>query len=261
MSSTLLVAESGGVTTVTLNRPDKLNALSSEVLLELAGLIATLNARPVETRPRALILTGSARAFAAGADIKELSSLDRAAAERVSRVGHELGRAMDSAHFPSIAAVDGLALGGGLELALLCDIIYASERARFGQPEVNLGLIPGFGGTFRLSARAGVGTARRLIYSGEPIDAAEALRVGLVDAVFPAEELLGKAEALAATIARKAPLAIAAAKRTLRGNLYRDFPSAAETEIQQFSELFTTADAREGLQAFLAKRPPAFSGQ
>jgi enoyl-CoA hydratase len=261
MSSTLLVSENAGVATATLSSPNRLNALSSHLLLELAGLVTALNTRPVESRPRVLIIAGSDRAFAAGADIKELSSLDRAGAERVSRVGHELGRALDAAHFPSIAMVDGAALGGGLELAMACDLIFASERASFGQPEVKLGLIPGFGGTFRLTARVGIGTARRLIYSGEPIDAAEALRLRLVDAVYPADQLTAESERLAHAIAKKAPLAIAAAKRSLRQNLYRDFAAAAEAEVQQFSELFATTDAREGLAAFLGKRSPSFSGQ
>lgn len=260
--NTLLVAESEGVATVTLNRPDKLNALNSEVLRELLELVTALGARPLEQRPRALLVTGAGdRAFAAGADIAELATLDSDAARRVSELGHELGRALDLASFPSIAAVNGFALGGGLELALCCDLIVCTERARFGQPEINLGVIPGFGGTFRLMARVGLGQARRLIFTGETIDAARAERIGLVDAVYPQAELMTRAAELARTLAAKAPLALGAAKRCSFENLYRDFAAAASGEAASFAELFATADAREGFSAFLAKRPPCFVGR
>jgi enoyl-CoA hydratase len=260
--STLLVTEAEGVTTVTLNRPDKLNALNSQVLSELLELVTALEARPLEQRPRALIITGAGeRAFAAGADIAELAKLGPDAARQVSALGHALGHALDVASFPSIAAVNGFALGGGLELALCCDLILCSERARFGQPEINLGVIPGFGGTFRLMARVGVGQARRLIFTGENIDAAGAERIGLVDAVHPPAELSSRATELAQTLSGKAPLALGAAKRSLFENLYRDFATAATGEAERFAELFATADAAEGFAAFLAKRPPCFVGR
>jgi enoyl-CoA hydratase len=172
-----------------------------------------------------------------------------------------LGHALDLASFPSIAAVNGFALGGGLELALCCDLIVCTERARFGQPEINLGVIPGFGGTFRLMARVGVGQARRLIFTGETIDAARAERIGLVDAVYPQAELMTRAAELGRTLAGKAPLALAAAKRCSFENLYRDFAAAATGEAESFAALFATADAREGFSAFLAKRPPCFVGR
>jgi enoyl-CoA hydratase len=261
-ASNLVVSESAGVATVTLNRPDKLNALNTEVLRELAELVVALEARPFEQRPRALVLTGAGdKAFAAGADIAELGSLDSAAAKAVSALGHALGRALDRTSFPSIAAVNGFALGGGLELALCCDLIICGESARFGQPEVNLGVIPGFGGTFRLMARVGVGQARRLIYTGETIDALRAERIGLVDQVFPHTELLNQAAQLGHTLASKGPLALRAAKRSLFDNLYQDFTAAAVNEAERFGELFDTADAHEGFEAFLAKRPPCFVGR
>lgn len=261
-SGLLLVSESNGVATVTLNRPDRMNALSSELLRELGELVSELSARSVPARPRVLIITGSGeRAFAAGADIAELSGLNVEAAESASRVGHDAGRALESAPFPSIARVNGFALGGGLELCMACDLIVCGEKARFGQPEINLGLIPGFGGTFRLTARVGIGQARRLIYTGQPIDAVEAARIGLVDAVFPDAELVGRTQALAEQIAMKAPLALASAKRVLLSNLHRDFAAAADAEVREFSELFATADAREGFDAFLSKRTAQFQGR
>jgi enoyl-CoA hydratase len=260
--STLLVSEAEGVATVTLNRPDKLNALNSQVLSELRDLVTELDSRPLEQRPRALVITGAGeRAFAAGADIAELAQLGSDSAKQVSGLGHALGHALDVASFPSIAAVNGFALGGGLELALCCDLILCSERARFGQPEINLGVIPGFGGTFRLMARVGVGQARRLIFTGETIDAARAERIGLVDAVHPPGELVRHANELGRTLSGKAPLALAAAKRSLFENLYQGFESAATNEAARFAELFATADAAEGFAAFLAKRPPCFTGR
>jgi enoyl-CoA hydratase len=260
--ATLLITEADGVVTVTLNRPDKLNALNAAVLSELRDVVQSLEARPREQRPRALIITGAGdRAFAAGADIAELSSLDPSAAKSISELGHSLGHALDRASFPSIAAVNGFALGGGLELALCCDLIVCSERARFGQPEINLGVIPGFGGTFRLMARVGVGHARRLIFTGEPVDAARAERIGLVDAVYPQAELLTRALELGKTLSGKAPLALASAKRCLLENLYQDFEGAAATEAGRFAELFATSDAREGFAAFLEKRAACFVGR
>ncbi|HTU61417.1 MAG TPA: enoyl-CoA hydratase-related protein [Polyangiales bacterium] len=259
---TLQLHEESAVAHVTLNRPDRLNALSAQVLHDLFNLVSELEARPIGQRPRALLLRGAGeKAFAAGADIAELSSLDPSAAHTLSRAGHRLGEALESASFPSIAVVQGFALGGGLELALCADLIFCSERARFGQPEINLGLIPGFGGTFRLAARVGPGAARRMIYTGEQIDATEAKRIGLVDAVFPAAELDQQAERVAATIAAKAPLAIARAKRCLRDNQFQDFATASQNEATAFGDLFGTEDGKEGMRAFLGKRPPSFAGR
>jgi enoyl-CoA hydratase len=260
--SPLLLSESDGIATVTLNRPDKLNALNAQVLAALGELVRELDARDAATRPRVLVLKGSGeRAFAAGADIAELAELDVARATRVSQNGHATAHALDAARFPSIASVQGFALGGGLELALACDLVVASEKARFGLPEVGLGVIPGFGGTFRLAARVGLGQARRLIYSGQTIQAAEAERIGLVDVLVPHEALAERVAELAGTIAQKGPLAVAAAKRALLQNVGRDFASASELEAREFGELFASDDAREGLAAFVAKRAPTFHGR
>jgi enoyl-CoA hydratase len=261
-STSLELEEDAGVATVVLNRPDRLNALDLEQLRRLGDLVAGLEARPVETRPRALIVHGAGdKAFVAGADIRQLSSFGPEAARELAETGHRLGRALEEASFPSIAAVNGFALGGGLELALACDLILCSDRARFGQPEVNLGLIPGFGGTFRLAARTGVGWARRLTYTGEIIDAARAETIGLVEGVYPASELLARARELAREIAKKGPLAVRAAKRSILRGLGRDSSLLADHEALRFSQLFATQDAKEGLSAFLAKRTPNFSGR
>ncbi|MFZ5892586.1 MAG: enoyl-CoA hydratase/isomerase family protein [Myxococcota bacterium] len=252
----------GAVATVTLNRPDKLNALSGGVLDELFAVVSELDARAPHERPRVLVLaSASDRAFAAGADISELGGLDSDLARELSERGHRLGRALDAASFPSIAAVNGFALGGGLELALCTDLIVCSDKARFGQPEINLGLIPGFGGTFRLAARVGSGRARKLIFTGETIDATRAEAIGLVDAVYPHAEFSARVSELAHALAEKAPLALGAAKQCLLANQFQPYASAAALEAKRFGALFATLDAREGIDAFLAKRKASFVGR
>jgi enoyl-CoA hydratase len=260
--STLRITEDDHVVTVTIHRPDKLNALNAAVLDELSAVFGELEGRTSEQRPRAVILTGSGdRAFVAGADIAEMSALTVADARRFSEKGQHLGRRMEEASFPVLAAVNGFALGGGCELALCTDYILASDRARFAQPEVNLGLIPGFGGTLRLAERVGVGWARRLIFTGETLDAARAAELGLVDAVVPAEQLLSSALELARQIAAKPPLAIAAAKRNILRGLRLDRTAATDQESLAFASLFASHDVREGLEAFLSKRPAEFHGR
>lgn len=260
--STLIVVEDGAIATVTIHRPDRLNALNAEVLEELAKLFQALERRASDHRPRVVVLTGAGdRAFVAGADISEMSGLSVAEARAFSERGQRLGRIMEESSFPIIAAVNGFALGGGCELALACDLIVASERARFGQPEVTLGLIPGFGGTLRLASRVGVPWARRLLFTGEIVDAQRAAELGLVDIVAAPEQLLNRAMELARSIADKAPLAVAASKRSLLRSQRADPTTALDHETLAFSSLFASADAQEGLQAFLAKRPPRFSGR
>jgi len=259
MFETILVSEAAAVVTVTVNRPSKLNALNAQVISELTQAFQALEAAPVETRVRAVILTGAGdKAFVAGADIAEMSSLSPAQAYAFSSAGHRLGRLMEEASFPIIAAVNGFALGGGCELALCADYIFASERAKFGQPETNLGLMPGFGGTQRLSRRVGLGRARELVYGGEPIGAAQALAIGLVNRVVPPEELLPQAEQHGKRIAEQAPLAVASSKRALNRGFDTDLAAACELEATAFGALFATNDAREGLTAFLAKRRAAY---
>jgi len=248
----------GAVRVLTLNRPAALNALDSAMLEALGA-----RCREVAESPelRALVLTGEGRAFAAGADIAEMRSLSPAEAVAFSCLGHRVTAALEALPVPTIAAVGGYALGGGCELALACDWIYASTRARFGQPEVNLGLIPGFGGTSRLPRRVGPAWARELVLAGEPIDAETALRIGLVNRVFEPEELLAAAVRAGETIARRGPLAVAAAKRVLQEGQDADVRVAHALEQQAFGAISASADRAEGIDAFLAKRDPVFRGR
>ncbi|HEY2408609.1 MAG TPA: enoyl-CoA hydratase-related protein [Polyangiaceae bacterium] len=258
---TLLVSDSAQVVTVTINRPSKLNALSARLLAELTALFSELEAAPIATRCRAAILTGAGdKAFVAGADIQEMSTLTAAEAHAFSAAGHRLGHLMSAVSFPIIAAVNGFALGGGAELALCADYIFASERAKFGQPEINLGLIPGFGGTQRLTRRVGIARARELVYGGQPIDANEALRIGLVNRVFPAAELLPKTDEHARALAAQAPLALAAAKRVMNQGMDAALSAACELEATAFGALFASEDAQSGLAAFLTKQKATYKG-
>jgi enoyl-CoA hydratase len=247
------------IATITLNRPEKLNAINAELLADLSAAVHELDADP---GVRVAILTGAGeKAFAAGADIAAMSEMPPAEARRFAEAGHAVGAAIEEAHFPVIAAVNGFALGGGCELALACDFIYASDKAKFGQPEVNLAVVPGFGGTQRLARRVGIGRARELCYTGDVVAADEALRIGLVNAVVPHAELLARVQEVAKKIAAKGPLAIAQAKRVvLRG---ADIPlaTAHELEAQAFAGLFGSHDQREGMKAFLEKRTAAFTGK
>jgi enoyl-CoA hydratase len=257
----LLVAEEGPIATLTLNRPDKLNALNRALLAEVGRVVSELSARPVASRPRAVILTGAGdKAFAAGADIAELSRLSAEAARSLSEHGQRVGRTLEEAPFPIVAAVNGFALGGGCELALACDFIHASDKARFGQPEVSLGLVPGFGGTQRLLRRVGIGRARELVTTGRTVDAAEAKSIGLANEVHPHAELLERVNGVARMIAERAPLAVAAAKRLfLRGESI-DLNAGCELETEAFGALFASHDAKEGTNAFVAKKKPVFDG-
>jgi enoyl-CoA hydratase len=247
----------GAVALIRLNRPQVLNALDTATLEALEACCGQIAADPAV---RAVVLTGEGRAFAAGADIAEMQGHGPLEAERFSRLGHRALAAFEALPVPAIAAVNGAALGGGCELALACDWIYASEAARFGQPEVRLGLIPGFGGTSRLPRRVGVAWARELVLSGEPIDAATALRIGLVNRVFPPGELLGAALAAGEAIAARGPLAVAAAKRLIQAGQDADPDVAHQLEQTAFGVVSASRDRREGFDAFLAKRDPKFEG-
>jgi enoyl-CoA hydratase len=257
--STVLVESDGPVTTLTLNRPDKLNALNAELLAELAAAVVDLGARP---DVRCAIVTGAGeKAFAAGADIAAMSEMTPAEARRFAEVGHRVGAALEALAVPVIAAVNGFALGGGCELALACDFIYASDKARFAQPEVNLGVIPGFGGTQRLARRVGDARARELCMTGDMVSAEEALRLGIVNAVVPHAELLPRAREVAKKIATKGPLAIGAVKRVILRGADVPLPTANELEATAFASLFGSADQREGMRAFLEKRAAKFEGR
>ncbi len=260
-SSTVLTHLEDGILTITLNRPDKLNALNVELVTALARLGEALSSDPQYAGVRCAILTGAGdKAFAAGADIAGMSTMTVAQAKAFADLGHRVGALFEALPFPVIAAVNGFALGGGCELALACDFIYASDRAKLGQPEVNLGVIPGFGGTQRLARRVGDARARELCMTGDTLSAEEARSLGLVNAVVPHAELLGKVREVAKKIASKGPLAIAAAKRVIARGADVALPVANELEATAFASLFGSEDQREGMKAFLEKRPAKFKG-
>ena len=248
-----------GVAVVTMDRPDVLNALDRETLTELRDRLRGL---ATDLDVHAIVLTGAGeRAFAAGADIKEMTPMGVLEGHGWGTLGHECGRLLESMPKATIAAVNGLAIGGGCELALACDIRYASERASFGQPEINLAVIPGWGGTQRLARVVGAGLAKDLILTGRTIDAAEALRVGLVSAVYPAGELLERALETAVALAKKSPVALSAAKDAANRALQGDLNSGLAYEAILFAALFATEDQKEGMTAFSDKREPRFRGR
>jgi enoyl-CoA hydratase len=253
------ITTDGPIGLLTMQREKQLNALSSAVLGELIDAAGELE----ENKDlRAVILTGAgAKAFAAGADISEMQEMEPDRAEMLSSRGVAIGRLIERSRMPWIAAVNGFALGGGCELALCCDFIYASSTAKFGQPEVKLGVIPGFGGTQRLARRVGIGKAKELVLTGDQIGAEEALRIGLCDAVFPPEGLMEAARGAATRIAANGPLAVAEGKRVIQQGWSLPLDEALELESDAFAGLFSTADQREGMAAFLARRPAAFQGK
>lgn len=258
---TIQVQVDGALAIVTVAREAALNALSSQVISELTAACGELE---VSSEVRVVILTGAGdKAFVAGADIAEMRDMTPLQGQAFAEMGGALAGSIESSEKPWIAAVNGFALGGGCELALACDFIYASDKAKFGQPEVKLGVIPGFGGTQRLARRVGVAKAKELCMTGDTIDAAEALRIGLADAVWPHAELIAKVKELAGRIAANGPLAVAEVKRLVHLGQSTTLEHALALEQRSFGLLFATADQREGMSAFLAKprRPPQFKGQ
>lgn len=248
----ILLEKKGNVAIATINRPKALNALNSEVLEELNTLADTVSA---DTEIRVLIVTGSGeKAFVAGADIGEMSSLTKAGGEAFGKKGNDAFRKLETLPIPVIAAVNGYALGGGCELSMACDIRICSDTAVFGQPETGLGITPGFGGTQRLARLVSPGMAKQLIYSARNIKADEALRIGLVNAVYPAEELMPAAEKLAETIAKNAPIAVRACKRAINEGQELPMDEAIVLEEKLFGGCFETEDQKEGMGAFLEKR-------
>lgn len=247
------------IATLVIQRPEKLNALNAELIDELDRAVRDLAA---DDEVRGVILTGAGeKAFVAGADIAELAQLEPLAALRTSRRGQDVFRALERLPKPVIAAVNGFALGGGLELALACDLRIASENARFGLPEVKLGVIPGYGGTIRLPRLVGRGRALEMIMTGEMIDAAEAHRIGLVNRVVPQAELLEAARALLAKIAANGPLAVALALEAVDRGYDVTLDDGFALESNLFGILAATEDMREGMQAFLEKRAANFQGR
>jgi enoyl-CoA hydratase len=248
-----------GVAVLTINRPDALNAFDVGTLTELRDRLRHLAA---DAGVRVVVLTGAGdRAFAAGADIKYMSGLDVEQAKEWGALGHEVGRLLETMPKPTIAAVNGFALGGGCELALACDFRYASSTAKLGQPEVNLGIIPGWGGTQRLARAVGIGLAKELVLTGRVVEAEEALRIELVNAVFEPDELMEKTLEVARGLAQKAPLALAAAKEAVNRALAGDHADNLAREGDRFGELFSSDDAKEGMNAFVEKREPRFTGR
>ena len=245
------------VAVVTVDRQEALNALDVATLTELRDRLRELAA---DDEVRVVILTGAGeKAFVAGADIKYMSRLDVDEAKAWGALGHEAGRLLETMPAPTIAAVNGFALGGGCELALACDIRYAATNAKLGQPEVNLGIFPGWGGTQRLARVCGLGVAKELIFTGRVVDSEEALRIGLVNAVH--DPVLEKARETAALLASKSPIALRLMKELANRALGGDHAANLEAEGDTFGELFSSEDAREGLTAFVEKREPVFRGR
>ena len=248
----VLLEKKGNIAVATINRPKALNALNSQVLEDLNELVDLVNA---DEEIRALVLTGAGeKAFVAGADIGEMSTLPKAEGEAFGKKGNDVFRKLETMPIPTIAAINGFALGGGCELSMSCDIRICADTAVFGQPEVGLGITPGFGGTQRLARLVSPGMAKQLIYTARNIKADEALRIGLVNAVYPAEELMAAAEKMAATIAANAPIAVRACKKAINEGLDVDMDAALVIEEKLFGSCFETADQAEGMGAFLEKR-------
>ncbi|MFT5429495.1 MAG: enoyl-CoA hydratase [Myxococcota bacterium] len=255
----LLVERRGVVGLITINRPEVLNALNVATLREIYDAVELFG---IDPEVRGMIITGSGKkAFVAGADIEHLSTLTPREAHDFSHLGGKTLRRIETVDKPIIAAVNGFALGGGCELALACDVIIASTRARFGQPEVNLGVIPGFGGTQRLARLLGKNIARYMVFTGEIFDAQWASRNHLAAEIVEPEELMDRCVKIIETIAKKAPLAIAEAKRVIRMGYNLQLDTAIELESMAFSGLFATEDLREGMGAFLAKRKADFKSK
>ena len=261
---TLEIEDRGPARIVRLNRPKALNALNPTVIAELSLAVEALG-KQLEAGDwsiRGLILTGAGdKAFAAGADIASMADMSKDQALEFASRGHAVGEMLANLPVPTIAAVHGFALGGGCELALACDFIVASEAARFGQPEVKLGVIPGFGGTQRMIRRVGIARAIELCTTGDMIKADEAARIGLANRVVPADQLLDSCMKTIETIAKMGPLAVAAAKRVIHRGAELPLEAANMLEVETFAGLFETRDQTEGMQAFLAKRDAQFTGE
>lgn len=252
----LLLDVSEGIATITFNRPSAMNAMTAATIEELGATVAAITAKP---EIRAAILTGAgSKAFVAGGDIAGLRELTSAQAREMALAAQRVFAAIEQSPKAFIAAVNGYALGGGCELAMACDIRIASENARFGQPEVNIGILPGFGGTQRLPRLVGKGKALEMILTGEMADAAEALRIGLVNRVVPQADLLAEARQLAGKIAAKGLVAVKLCKEAVNNGLQMDLARACSYEAELFGFSFSTADQKEGMSAFLEKRTAVF---
>jgi enoyl-CoA hydratase len=255
---TIRLTVEGTTARLTVDRPKALNALNTSTLEQLEAALATV---AQQRELRGLIVTGAGdKAFVAGADIAEMMNLNLEQSLAFAARGHRVFDALERLHCPTLAAVNGFALGGGCELALACDLIYASETAKFGLPEVSLGIIPGFGGTQRLSRLVGRARAKELIFTGDMVDAARAKAIGLALDVVPGTQLLAHCQAVLGRIAKKGPLAVATAKRVIAEGADLPLAAANQVEREAFADLFQSADRRDGMTAFLDKRPASFHG-
>ena len=255
----LLFTVEDGVATITFNRPKALNAMNSETMGELMEAVGQCKK---DDSIKAVILTGSGdKAFVAGADISEMKDLRPKEALAFMELGHETLRALETLPKPSIAAVNGFALGGGTEISMACDMRFASETARFGQPEILIGLIPGWGGTQRLARLIGTGRAKELIMGGGQIDAKRAYELGLVNQVYPADQLLAEAKRFAKRLAGMPGFALKMAKHTINFGYDLSLDNANRLEMECCAQCFSTDDQKEGMGAFLEKRKPGFKGQ
>ena len=246
------------VAVITISRPKALNALNTETLKELDFAIDEIEN---DDEIYAVILTGDGKAFVAGADITEMKDLDVMGARKFGNLGNKVFRKLETLEKPIIAAVNGFALGGGCELSMACDIRIASLKAKFGQPEVGLGITPGFGGTQRLARLVGTGMAKQLIYTGDIINAEEALRIGLVNKVVEPEQLIEEVKLLAKKIASNAPIAVKLSKTAINRGLQMDIDTALMYEAEIFGECFSTVDQKNGMKAFLEKTEKCFENK
>ena len=253
MYQTVRYEKKDSIGIATINRPEALNALNSQVISDLEALISEVEK---DTELRAFILTGEGRSFVAGADIGEQKPMDVAQGRKWGQRGSALFRRIEKLEIPTIAAVNGFALGGGCELAMSCDIRICSDNAMFGQPEVGLGITPGFGGTQRLPRLVGMGMAKQLLYTARNIDAAEALRIGLVNAVVPQAELMDTALKMANNVAKNAPIAVRACKKAVNEGMQVSIDKAVEIEEKLFGGCFETHDQVEGMACFLSREKP-----
>ncbi|MFZ5448472.1 MAG: enoyl-CoA hydratase/isomerase family protein [Thermodesulfobacteriota bacterium] len=252
---TILYDQKAGIVTITFNRPDKLNALNQEMLSEFKAALERVRQDP---EIRVLLLTGTGRAFIAGADISQFLKFGPLEARQFSASAHEIGFTLETLEIPVIACVNGFALGGGLEVAMACDFIYAADTARLGQPEMNLGIIPGFGGTQRLSRLVGKGVAKEMVLTGRMMDAQEAKTLGLVAQVFPADTFMAECRKIALALAAKGRVSVRAAKQSIDRGFDLDLKNACLLEADAFALCFASPDAHEGARAFLEKRQPEF---
>jgi len=254
----LILEREKEIALITVNRPQVLNALNKDTLNELCETFAKLN---TDQGVKVIIISGNGKAFVAGADISEMRDYTAEQAREFTRLGHKTMDTIQNAEKPVIAAVNGYALGGGLELSLACDIILASETAQLGVPEVNLGIIQGFGGTQRLPRLIGKSLAKELIFTADTVTAKRAYEMRMVNRIFPPEDLIPEAKKMALKIAQKGPLALRLVKRVIDKGYNRELSEGCRLEIEAFVDCFNTSDGKEGIRAFLEKRNPIFTNQ